>query len=437
MPDRVGAEVVRTGVDPRLTPERHEGMERAGERNHHEREKMASQTTVIKGGHVVDPATGIDGVCDVEISDGRIEYVGEARPVGADAVTFDASRYLVLPGIVDIHAHFYHGVTAMSVNPGEVFPSVGTTVAIDAGTAGAINFHGLRTLIIDTAPLDLYAFVNINWLGMVTGPGDSFRFAPGVDQMAMIDVDATARVIAANRDRVIGVKVLAPKAGSAHVSKTHELVSLAVRAAEESGTKVMVHVHGGAPLATVLSVLRPGDILTHAFHSGTPNILDDDGRIRPEVREARERGVIFDFAPGDHRHFGWSVLETAAAAGIWPDTLSSDFGNPSSGDITSHARSPEPFASVADCMSMLLHTGLPLVDVVRAATSGAAEAVGLESRHGSLQPGRSADITLLELVDEPFTQPSMGQEVRTIERQFRPGATMVRGAWLWQRAADD
>ena len=61
---------------------------------------------VIKGGHVIDPAQGIDRIADVLIEDGRIARVGDDAKI-KDAQVVDATGHYVSPGFVDIHIHAY------------------------------------------------------------------------------------------------------------------------------------------------------------------------------------------------------------------------------------------------------------------------------------------------------------------------------------------
>ncbi|MDY6986930.1 MAG: dihydroorotase [Thermodesulfobacteriota bacterium] len=62
--------------------------------------------TLIKGGHVVDPETGVDGVMDIFVEDGKIATVGhEAGTQQAQHDVIDASGKVVTPGLIDIHTH--------------------------------------------------------------------------------------------------------------------------------------------------------------------------------------------------------------------------------------------------------------------------------------------------------------------------------------------
>jgi dihydroorotase len=59
---------------------------------------------LIKNGHVIDPANGVDEKCDVLIVDGRIAEVGTCEKAVQNVT--DASGKLVTPGLIDIHVHF-------------------------------------------------------------------------------------------------------------------------------------------------------------------------------------------------------------------------------------------------------------------------------------------------------------------------------------------
>jgi dihydroorotase len=59
----------------------------------------------LRGGRVVDPASGRDGRADVLIEDGRIAAVEEALEGVSDAEVVDAAGLWVAPGFVDLHAH--------------------------------------------------------------------------------------------------------------------------------------------------------------------------------------------------------------------------------------------------------------------------------------------------------------------------------------------
>jgi dihydroorotase len=65
----------------------------------------AKKTLVLKGGRVIDPANGMDGVHDVVITDGRIERVAAPAPASKGAEVVDVWGKVVCPGFIDIHVH--------------------------------------------------------------------------------------------------------------------------------------------------------------------------------------------------------------------------------------------------------------------------------------------------------------------------------------------
>jgi dihydroorotase len=70
-----------------------------------------SYETVISGGHVIDPANGIDGRREIALAEGRIAAVAERLPPHEAREIIDATGHLVTPGLVDLHAHMFWGST--------------------------------------------------------------------------------------------------------------------------------------------------------------------------------------------------------------------------------------------------------------------------------------------------------------------------------------
>src|SRR3954454_21849756 len=63
-----------------------------------------ARTLLIAGGHIIDPANGIDGPGDLLVRNGKIEAIGDFhRPADADVI--DARGLVVCPGLIDIHVH--------------------------------------------------------------------------------------------------------------------------------------------------------------------------------------------------------------------------------------------------------------------------------------------------------------------------------------------
>jgi predicted amidohydrolase len=136
-------------------------------------------------------------------------------------------------------------------------------------------------------------------------------------------------------------------------------------------------------MAELLDLLGPGDVLAHCFHGkGEHTILGPDGRVRPEIRAARERGIRFDCANGV-TNYNHEVAQRALDDGFMPDIVSSDLCRPAV-ERAGYARSL-PFV-----LSKYLWLGMSFEKVVRAATAAPADALGLGGKAGTLSPGPGA-----------------------------------------------
>ena len=342
---------------------------------------MSGPALAIVGGHVIDPASGLDGRATVIVRDGRIDTVS-ADCGSADAErTLDAEGLVVVPGLVDLHTHLYWGVSHYGIDPDERCLAHGVTTAVDAGSAGAQTFPGLRRYVIEAARARVLAYVNVSVLGMISA------YAGELEDLRWVVPEDAAACASEHSDVVAGIKV---RLGYQMAGPDPEPALLRARkAADLAELPLMVHVIDMLrPITWLLPHLEPGDVVTHCFHGNEGGVLDERGRVFPEVFVARDRGVIFDVGHGIGS-FAWRVARIATEQGLWPATISSDV----------HAHNVDgPVFDQPTTLSKLLHLGMPLADVVRATTAAPAAAVRREDTLGSLAPGREADITLLEVV---------------------------------------
>ncbi|MGA1536832.1 MAG: amidohydrolase/deacetylase family metallohydrolase, partial [bacterium] len=113
---------------------------------------------LLKGGRVMDPSVGLDANKDVAFTDGKISAILDSNsPVEAKEVQ-DVSGCIVCPGLIDLHTHVYWGGTGLGVNAEDIAGRSATTTFIDAGSAGAGNFGGLKHFIADTTDLRILGF---------------------------------------------------------------------------------------------------------------------------------------------------------------------------------------------------------------------------------------------------------------------------------------
>src|SRR5215468_736380 len=341
---------------------------------------------VLAGGEVVDPSQSLRGRRDVGIKNGQIAAL--APSIAADRATqrIDVGGKLVTPGLIDLHTHLCPHL-GIGLPADELVGITATTTAVSAGDAGAYTFGNFRHGVVPQSRTRLYGFIHISTIGLAGG------LAPG--EMLNIDyanVDACAKAVAENADLVLGVKVRITD--SVVGQNGLEPLRRALRAAEMAGKsyRVMCHI-GAAPgsLSDLLDLLRPGDILTHAY-SGAGNNTVVNGKVLDAALAAKQRGVVFDVGHGGGS-FDYTVAEPAMAQGFTPDTISSD--------IHAVSINTPGYPTLPWVMSKFLGMGLSLDDVVAKATVEPAKIIGRVPGLGTLAVGAPADVSIFDLVDGP------------------------------------
>jgi len=339
----------------------------------------AENTLLIKGGRIVDPARGVNSIGDLAVVDGLISHDTASLPLSTQVI--DATGLLVVPGLIDVHVH----ARDAELPPAENLKD-GVTTLVDAGSRGAGNVDSIIR-IAQQAPNRVRLLLNIGHLG--NNPNGRAEFLDGI---APGDVSRARAAIHENRAWIVGVKARLSRGVSADIDK--QVLRRAIAASEPSGLPVMIHIGDTATaLPELLSLLRPGDIVTHMY-APTPNgILDAEGRLLPQVRGARNRGIRFDFGNGLNEHWSWEVAEAALSQDFPPDTISSDLNVP--------GRNAQVF-NLPTVMSKFLQLGMSLNDVIACVTSQAAATYGEFQALGSLAEGSVADIAIMELAEGKF-----------------------------------
>ena len=343
---------------------------------------------LLTGGTLLDPAQGINGRRDIAFKEGLVAEVAERIDPAAAANSVEVGGKLITPGLIDLHGHFYHGGNPTAVHPDEICLSSGTTTGIDAGSAGFLNFEAMRDYVFPAHRTRLLAFLHVSGVGLA----NNRLLGGGLHDMRMIDVDQTSDAIKENPGFCFGVKVRMHVNAVAYWN-AHEAMKAARAVADQAGTRLMVHVSGTPiPLPDVLEFLGPGDICTHAFNGLPENMLDRNFKVRPEVREAADRGVIMDVAHAGV-HCDVEVAQAALEQGLPPATISTDIHNPPP-DRTVYLMN--------DLVSKFHAMGMTLPDAIAASTSTPAKVLGLESSIGSLAPGMSGDAAVFDMREGSF-----------------------------------
>ncbi len=378
---------------------------------------VATYDLLIAGGRVIDPAQGLSEVRDVAVLHGRIARIDEHIPRAQARQVFDAAGKIVTPGLIDLHSHVYEHGTPLGVNSDLVGIQSGVTTIVDAGTTGASMFPGFRKFVIEAARTRIYVLLNISTAGCCT---DEIYLDP-----RLINTRAILRVIDAHRDLIVGIKV---RVRGKHEDLAHDIsvMETAREIADQTGLSIMMHWSTEPDL---LAIMQAGDILTHPFNPPSANTSNVFGSqmtqaegVLPQILELRDRGIFTDGQLATTHH-QWEVSEKATSQGWFPDSISTDV-----------SRYPDRTpASVLLPMSQFLHLGMSLEQVIERVTTNPAKMFNYPEKVGSLEPGSSADVAVLELEQGSFTfgDGSRPQaHTRELRQQFVNVATVKGGVFV-------
>ncbi|MDR1874437.1 MAG: amidohydrolase/deacetylase family metallohydrolase [Synergistaceae bacterium] len=381
-----------------------------------------SKDLILRGGHVLDPANGVDGVMDLRVSNGRIAAVGKDLPFPPETKVIDADGLLATPGLVDIHVHLFATggnpeawAGDQSVYPDHFSFRSGVTTMVDAGSAGWRNFDFFRTTVIDRAKTRVFSMLNIAGYGMAGEAAE--QYVPDLDPAE------AAKVAQKHRDVVVAIK-------TAHY-QGHDWISVD-RTLEAGGIAelpVMADfgwfVEERPYWRLVTEKLRPGDISTHCFRGPVP-VADEAGVLYPYLRQARERGVLFDLGHGG----GSFLFRNAAPAirhGFYPDSISTDLHV-----LSMNGAMMDMATTLSKCMAL----GMPLHEAILRSTHRPASMIG-HPELGTLSIGSDADIALWGIRKGRFGfKDTVGGRVLGSER-LECEMTLRGGDVVWDFGARD
>jgi dihydroorotase len=372
---------------------------------------------LIAGGRVIDPAQSLSSERDVAILHGRIARVDENIPPSQARRVFDATDKIVTPGLIDLHSHVYEYGTPLGVNSDLVGHQAGVTTIVDAGTTGASMFPGFRKFVIEGASTRIYALLNISTAGCCT---DEIYLDP-----RLINIRSILRVLEAHRDLIVGIKVRV-RGKREDLAHDISIMKTAREVADQAGLPIMMHWSTEPDL---LAIMKAGDILTHPFNPPSENTSNVFGsqmtqadEVLPQILELKDRGIFTDGQLATTHH-QWEVSEKATRQGWFPDAISTDV-----------ARNPDrTSASVLLPMSQFLHLGLGLEQVIQGVTTTPAKMFNYPDKVGSLEPGSSADVAVLELEQGSFTFGDGSRpeaHTRELRQQFACVATLKDGVFV-------
>jgi len=362
---------------------------------------------LIRGGTVIDPSQNLHSPMDVAVADGRIAALESRIPEAQAQQVIDASGKLVTPGLIDLHTHVYWGATRTGLDPDPVCFRSGTTTMVDAGSANAHTFAGFRRFIVEPARSRLFAFLHATPYPR-----------PGIDPTshARSNIPATIEAIEANRDIVLGIKLFV--AGNMVGDHGLGLLQVAREVADRVQLPIMVHIGYAPPsLPEILSLLGKGDIVTHSFNGHENRVVDDSGTVRPEVLDARDRGVILDVGHGAGS-FSFRTARGMVDQNQLPDVISTDLYT---------ANVDGPVYDLPTTLSKFLALGMDLDTVISAATERPASIIRSGEGLGTLQVGSAGDLAVFDLREGEFELTDCHRETLVGSRKLVSVRTVCRG----------
>ena len=153
---------------------------------------------VLKGGSVLDPSTGLDGVLDIAVENGLIARIAAGIAPAEAARVLDVRGKIVTPGLIDVHAHVFEGINRNGVNPDLGGVYAGVTTIVDAGSAGSATFGGFPRHIIPRCHTEIVPFLHICQTGLAT--------TPDIIAESSVNFADTVRVAQQHKGLIVGIK---------------------------------------------------------------------------------------------------------------------------------------------------------------------------------------------------------------------------------------
>jgi len=371
----------------------------------------------ITSGTIIDPGRGVNAVGDVLIrGDAIVEAVqGESVEAGA---TLNATGFLVLPGLIDFHAHLYGGGTESGVHANSALLPMGVTTGVDAGSCGSANYESFVRTAAAASQVRIFSFINISPEGLIVS-----RYPEQLNP-SHYDEARITELFHRYQGQCLGLKIRLSKEivgglGGKPLERTLQI-------AERLGCAITVHTtNPPVPPEEIAKMLRPRDVYCHMYQGSGDTIIGADGKVRPKLYDARRRGVIFDTANG-RRNFSFRVAKAALDEGFLPDIISSD--------VTSKTLFSDYVFSLPFTMMKFLKLGMPIEKVVAACTAAPARQIGMQRKLGTLAPGAFADVAIFRRQrKQPLVVRDDAGDSMTVDDWLIPQMTILDGKIVYRQ----
>jgi dihydroorotase len=363
---------------------------------------------LIRNGTVCDPARNLKRRADVGIRGDRIAAIEDSLPASRGREVIDAAGQYVTPGLVDLHTHCYWGATGLGVSADPIAARSGVTTWVDAGSFGCTQAEGFRKFIVEPAKVRIFGFVYLY-------PDNR---NPDMDPVKYVRsfMKRTGQTVVANKDILLGVKL---QVGSNMNGKySYDFLKIARELCDTYKIPMMAHISFSPPETDqVMELMRAGDVVTHCYNRHTLGILDNDGKVKPSVRDARARGVLFDVGHG-LGSFNFEAARKALADGFVADTISTDIYN---------QNDKGPVFDLPTTMSKMMHLGMSFDDVLLRTTIAPARIVGRVEGLGTIAVGSPADVAVLTVEDGEFPLVDSQKNAVTAKQRVRATQTICKG----------
>lgn len=371
---------------------------------------------ILRGGQLIDPSQNLNGRFDLAVARGRIAAIQPSIASASAKETIDVSGKLVLPGLIDTHAHVFQYVTGrFGLEADLCGVRSGVTTLIDQGGPSCMTLPAFREFVVKSKKSRCLAFLSAYLVGGMEG-----HYYPQLYKPDCVDIDATVKSALENPDIVRGFKAHAELGGFARWGI--EVIRQAAEIGKKANLPVYIHFGqlwglpaGGANgldpdmiLQQVVPLLKPGDIIAHPFTRHPGGFVNRQGKLHPIVKEALAMGLKTDVGHGSH--FSYRMARIALDAGVLPDTLGADMhgyntrvpqpasslaGTPEEHPDREHMFFGETRFSLVSAMTSMLALGLSLEQVVPMVTTHPARMLGMQKDLGHLKPGAQADVSVL------------------------------------------
>lgn len=374
---------------------------------------------VFRNGCVFDAPDARFDRRDVAVTGEKIAKVGDLS--GEEArVEVDAEGCMVLPGLIDGHLHLFTKGSDEGIPPDLSLLPNGITSAVDGGTAGVSTYDAFHQIDVQNSLASVKAYLNVSSLGMLHGRVFENTKVEDYEEARLLE---TAKRY---RGEIIALKLRYSLDLDPHMPV--EALSRCLELAEKMELPLVVHVtNPPVDMALIAAKLRPGDVFCHCFQGKGSTILDENGKVKEAVWEAKRRGVLFDASNGTN-NYCHAVARAAMAEGFCPDFITTD------GSHVFHSYYKPRCFTLPYLMSKYLALGMPLEEVLQKTTWNAARFAGWTGK-GVLAEGCDADIAVFRMIEKTTVFEDSRGEFITGNDLLIPQMTVKAGTIVYRQVS--